>query len=134
MQFVSFRLRVLDRTTRYSLYSPIGVSLFRLLFRSSSRDGCLFSTSRQQRGWCTILKAMYTNALCCHAYAFPHTCTSKVHIHYGMTKDRSRAAILWLVKNICLSFPTPLPLSSPNVALSLFVRPIHRVHPLFQVP
>lgn len=104
MQFVSFKLRVLDRTTR-SLSSYWPLPLFRLLFRSLNWNGCLFSTSRQQRGWCTILKAIYTNALCCHAYAFPHTCMHKVHIYCGtMTKKYSRAAILVSKEHLTLFF------------------------------
>lgn len=107
VQFVTFKLRVLDRTTRsLSSYRPL--PLFRLLFRSSSRDGCLFSTSRQQRGWCTILKAIYTNTLCCHACAFPHTYSYKVHIYYGMTKEHSRAAILVSKEHLTLFFYSSL--------------------------
>jgi len=50
----------------------------------------------------------------------------------GMTKERSRAAILVSKEHLTLFF-----YSSPSlfyIALSLFVHPIHRVHPLFQVP
>lgn len=86
---------------------PIDVFLcFVFSLDRRARMGVCFP--RQQRGWCTILKAVYTNALCCHACAFPHTCTRKVHIYYEMTKKRSRAVILVSKEHLTLFFyPSP---------------------------
>lgn len=108
MQFVSFRLYVCSIAQFRALCLPIGVSHY-FAFSSDRRAemAVCFPRPDNNEGDAQFLK-LYTNALRCHACAFPHTCTCEVRIYYGMTKKRSRAALLVSKEHLTLFFyPSP---------------------------